>query len=119
MPTYRNPQATDDRRVQTRWRTWTIRPGKAQGRLLGGNLTVLAGLVGTPYLPDFDGAILFLEDTDEAPYRTDRMLPQLALAGVLRRVRGVVFGQWNDWRSGKRRVGRAWGSRCRSLCEPV
>lgn len=98
-PVYRNPEATDDRLVQTRWRTWTIRPGKAQGRLLGGNLTVLAGLVGTPYLPDFDGAILFLEDVDEAPYRIDRMLTQLALAGVLRRVAGVVFGQCTDCRA--------------------
>src|SRR3546814_18939295 len=98
MPTYRNPQATDDRLVQTRWRTWTIRPGKAQGRLLGGNLTVLAGLVGTPYLPDFDGAILFREATAEAPYRIDRMLTQLALAGGLRRLSGD--------NSAERRVGR-------------
>src|SRR3546814_10993259 len=45
------------------------------------------------YLPDFDGAILFLEDVDEAEYRIDRMLTQLALSGVLRRVAGVVFGQ--------------------------
>src|SRR3546814_4914322 len=92
MPTYRNPQATDDRLVQTRWRTWTIRPGKAQGRLLGGNLTVLAGLVGTPYLPDFDGAILFLEDTDEAPYRIDRKPTQRALGGWVGRAGGVGFG---------------------------
>src|SRR3546814_6627981 len=79
--------------VQQRWRTRTFRSGKAVGRLLGGNLTVLAALVGTPYLPDFDGAILFLEDVDEAEYRIDRMLTQLALSGVLRRVAGVVFGQ--------------------------
>src|SRR3546814_17493081 len=92
MPTYRNPQATDDRLVQTRWRTWTIRPGQAPGRLLGGNLTVLAGLVGTPYLPAFDGAILFLKDTDAAPYRLDRMLPQLAPAAGPRRPRGPEVG---------------------------
>jgi muramoyltetrapeptide carboxypeptidase len=95
-PTYRNPRANDDRLVQTRWRTWTIRPGTARGRLLGGNLTVLTALVGTAYLPDFDGAILFLEDVDEAPYRIDRMLTQLALAGVLGRVAGVVFGQCTE-----------------------
>src|SRR3546814_1009639 len=92
-PVYRNPDAADDRLVQQRWRTRTFRSGKAVGRLLGGNLTVLAALVGTPYLPDFDGAILFLEDVDEAEYRIDRMLTQLALSGVLRRVAGVVFGQ--------------------------
>ena len=98
-PLYRNPEATDDRLVQTRWRTRTLRPGKASGRLLGGNLTVLAALAGTPYLPDFDGAILFLEDVAEAEYRIDRMLTQLALAGILRRVAGVIFGQCTDCRA--------------------
>ena len=92
-PIYRNPLATEDRLVQRDWRTQTIRPGKAAGRLLGGNLTVFTSLMGTPFLPAFDGAILFLEDVDEAEYRIDRMLTQLALAGVLRRVAGVVFGQ--------------------------
>ncbi|HVL78650.1 MAG TPA: LD-carboxypeptidase [Sphingomicrobium sp.] len=98
-PLYRNPQATDDRLVQRNWRTQTIRPGKAAGPLLGGNLTVLTALMGTPYLPSFDGAILFLEDVDEAEYRVDRMLTQLALAGVLRRVAGVVFGQCTNCRA--------------------
>lgn len=74
-------------------RTRTIRPGRATGRLLGGNLTVLAALVGTPYLPSFDGAILFIEDVGEAEYRIDRMLTHLGLAGVLRGLAGVVFGQ--------------------------
>ncbi|OYW88414.1 MAG: LD-carboxypeptidase [Sphingobium sp. 32-64-5] len=71
----------------------TIRPGKARGRLLGGNLSVLAALVGTPWLPDFSGAILFLEDVNEAEYRIDRMLSQLSLAGILRQLAGVAFGQ--------------------------
>lgn len=71
----------------------TITPGKARGRLLGGNLSVLAALMGTPFLPDFDGAILFLEDVGEAEYRVDRMMTQLALSGILGRVAGVVFGQ--------------------------
>ncbi|WP_174273377.1 S66 peptidase family protein [Sphingomonas bacterium] len=92
-PTYRNPESLDDRLAQRAWRTRAIRGGKATGRLLGGNLTVLTALVGTPFLPDFTGAILFLEDTEEAEYRIDRMLTQLALAGILGRVRGVVFGQ--------------------------
>lgn len=74
-------------------RITTVRPGKAQGRLLGGNLTVLASLVGTPWVPDFDGAILFVEDVGEAEYRIDRMFSQLALAGILGRLAGVVFGQ--------------------------
>ena len=71
----------------------TFRGGKARGRLLGGNLTVIAALAGTPFLPDFTGAILFLEDTNESEYRIDRMLTQLALAGILGKVAGVVFGQ--------------------------
>ena len=98
-PTYRNPTANEDRLVQRMWRTTAIRPGKATGRLLGGNLTVLSALVGTPYMPDFDGAILFLEDVDEAEYRIDRMLTQLALAGILGRVAGVVFGQCTSCRA--------------------
>jgi muramoyltetrapeptide carboxypeptidase len=93
MPLYRNPEVTEDRLVQRAWRTRAIRGGKATGRLLGGNLSVLTALLGTAYLPDFDGAILFLEDVGEGEYRIDRMLTQLALAGVLRKVRGVVFGQ--------------------------
>lgn len=71
----------------------TLHAGKAQGRLLGGNLTVLSTLMGTPWLPEFDQAILFLEDVGEAEYRIDRMLNQLALAGILTRIGGLVFGQ--------------------------
>jgi muramoyltetrapeptide carboxypeptidase len=104
-PLYRNPTATEDRLVQRQWRTQTITPGKARGRLLGGNLTVLTSLLGTPYLPNFDGAILFLEDVDEAEYRIDRMLTQLALAGVLRRVAGVVFGQCTNCRAAGPSIG--------------
>lgn len=79
--------------TQARWRTTTIRPGKASGRLLGGNLTVLSTLMGTPWLPDFEGAILFVEDVGEAEYRIDRMMTQLALAGILGKLSGVIFGQ--------------------------
>ena len=71
----------------------TITPGTAQGRLLGGNLTVLSTLLGTPFVPDFEGAILFLEDVNEEEYRIDRMLQHLRLAGVLERLSGVVFGR--------------------------
>jgi muramoyltetrapeptide carboxypeptidase len=92
-PTWRIPPGTEDRLAQRTGRARTFRPGRASGPLLGGNLTVLSALVGTPYLPDFDGAILFIEDVDEAQYRIDRMLTQLGLAGILGRVAGVVFGQ--------------------------
>jgi len=73
--------------------TETVRAGRATGPLLGGNLTLLSHLVGTPYLPSFDGAILFIEDVGEAPYRLDRNLTQLRLAGLLERVVGVAVGQ--------------------------
>jgi muramoyltetrapeptide carboxypeptidase len=91
--TLSNPVEVSDTLVPVEHRVRTITPGVARGRLLGGNLTVLSALVGTPYLPDFDGAILFLEDVGEQIYRIDRMLTQLALAGILRRLRGVVFGK--------------------------
>lgn len=94
MPTFINPQADpNEAAVPDRWRITTIRKGKASGKLLGGNLSVLAALVGTPWLPDFDGAILFLEEAGEAEYRIDRMMTQLGQAGILRKVAGVVFGQ--------------------------
>lgn len=99
MPVYGISEKAEDRLVQRSGRVRTFRPGKATGRLLGGNLTVLTALMGTPYLPDFDGAILFLEDTDEAEYRIDRMLTQLALGGVLGRVAAVVFGQCTSCRA--------------------
>lgn len=86
--------------VQTEDRIRVLRPGKATGPLVGGNLSIVASIVGTPYLPSFDGAILFLEDIDEAIYRVDRMLTQLALAGLLERVNGVVFGRCTDCPSG-------------------
>jgi muramoyltetrapeptide carboxypeptidase len=95
-PVYRAPETPEDRLAPRGGRTRTFRSGKATGRLLGGNLTVLSALVGTPYLPDFSGAILFIEDTNEAEYRIDRMLTQLTLAGILGKVAGVVFGQCTD-----------------------
>jgi muramoyltetrapeptide carboxypeptidase len=104
-PTIRHPGGTDNRLVQLTGRTRTFRSGKAAGPLLGGNLTVLTAMMGTPFLPSFDGAILFLEDVDEAEYRIDRMLTQLALAGVLRRVAGVVFGQCTDCRATRSYLG--------------
>jgi muramoyltetrapeptide carboxypeptidase len=64
--------------------------------LLGGNLSVLSRLVGTPYAPDWDGAILVLEDVAEAPYRVDRMLSHLEHAGVLAAAGGVILGDFGE-----------------------
>ncbi len=73
-------------------RARVLRPGRARGRLEGGNLAVFAALVGTPYLPPLDGALLVLEDVNEAVYRIDRMLAQLRLSGALHGVRAIIFG---------------------------
>lgn len=74
----------------------TIAPGRARGPLLGGNLAVLTSLIGTPYLPDLGGSVLFLEDIGERPYRVDRMLTTWAQAGVLRRLAAIALGAFSD-----------------------
>ena len=66
--------------------------GSAEGTLLGGNLSVLTSMVGTPYLPDTRNTLLFLEEISEAPYRIDRMLTQLEQSGMLSKVRGAMLG---------------------------
>ena len=72
---------------------YVITPGKAKGILVGGNLTVLAGIIGSEYLPHWKNKILFLEEAKEEPYSIDRMLTQLKLAGVLNNISGFVFGK--------------------------
>ncbi|WP_308367453.1 MULTISPECIES: LD-carboxypeptidase [unclassified Microbulbifer] len=83
-------------RVERKNRITRFRGGRARGRLVGGNLSLVASLLGTPYEPDFRGRILFLEDVEEAPYRIDRMLTQLRLAGKLEQVAGIVFGKFTE-----------------------
>jgi len=70
-------------------------PGRVKGRLLGGNMTCLLRLLGTPYAPDFTGAILFLEDIGEKAYRIDGMFTHLRLAGVLDQIAGLVLGRFD------------------------
>ncbi len=91
-----NPPKPENALIQRRYRTWTIREGTAEGRLVGGNLTLLAAVMGTPWEIETDGAILFLEDVREAIYRIDRMLTQLSLGGKFDGLRGVVFGYCTD-----------------------
>jgi muramoyltetrapeptide carboxypeptidase len=91
-----NPKNEEDSVVQTKDRHWVIQSGIAKGRLIGGNLTVLTALLGSEYVPDFKGALLFLEDIGENIYRIDRMLTQLALNGVLKQIAGFVFGKCTD-----------------------
>lgn len=71
-----------------------IAPRSTEGVLWGGNLTLLVHLIGTPYEPDWDRAILFLEDCGEAPYRVDRLFSHLKLRGVLKKIAAIVLGQF-------------------------
>jgi len=74
----------------------TIMPGVAAGEVCGGNLTMLCHLVGTPFAPDFKNKILFLEDRGEAPYRIDRMLVHMALAGCFKGLSGIILGTFEE-----------------------
>ena len=84
----------------------TVKPGRVRGPLIGGNMTCLLRLIGTPYAPDFRGAILFLEDTTEKAYRVDGMFTHLRLAGALDQIAGLVLGGFDHpdemerWRIG-------------------
>lgn len=93
---FSNPHEVGDNLTQVRDRTQVITSGKATGRLVGGNLTVISALMGSSYLPNWEGHILFLEDVGEGIYRIDRMLTQLKLAGVLDQISGFVFGKCTD-----------------------
>ncbi len=73
-----------------------LKPGKANGTLLGGNLSLLASIIGTKYQPDFKDAILLIEDIGEEPYRIDRYLSQLKNSGILNKIKGCILGQFTD-----------------------
>jgi muramoyltetrapeptide carboxypeptidase len=74
----------------------TLKRGTARGVLYGGCLSILAALIGTPFEPETEGKILFLEDTGVKPYQVDRLLWQMRQAGKFKRVRGIVFGEMID-----------------------
>jgi muramoyltetrapeptide carboxypeptidase len=73
-----------------------LKTGKGTGRLLGGNMALLISIMGTPYLPSFKDAVLFLEDIGEEPYRVDRMIAQLRHASILGGAKAVLIGQFSD-----------------------
>ncbi|MGB7137360.1 MAG: LD-carboxypeptidase [Acidobacteriaceae bacterium] len=73
-----------------------FRPGHARGTLYGGCLSILTAALGTPYAPQTEGKLLFLEDRNARPYQVDRMLRQLIFAGKLEGVRGFIFGEMLD-----------------------
>ncbi len=74
----------------------TFVPGSAEGRLVGGNLSMLSRIIGTAFMPVLEDTVLLLEDQGERPYRIDRMWTHLALAGVFARVRGIVLGSFTQ-----------------------
>jgi muramoyltetrapeptide carboxypeptidase len=74
------------------------KPFVARGEVWGGNLAMIASLVGTPWLPRVRGGILYLEDVAEHPYRVERMLAQLLHAGILAQQKAIVFGQFTNYR---------------------
>ena len=100
-PTLANPKPElGGNLVQTQDRISTLRPGRARGTLVGGNLAVLSSLAGSAYWPDFRGAILFLEEVNEYIYRVDRMLSTLRLAGAFDQLAGVVLGKFTKCEPG-------------------
>ncbi|MGK7930475.1 MAG: LD-carboxypeptidase [Microcystaceae cyanobacterium] len=94
-PLFQNtPHPEDsDRLMAVKNRIRTITSGKARGKIFGGNLSVFVTLVGSSYLPNLKGAILFLEDVGEDVYRIDRMLTHLKLAGIFEQISGFIWGQ--------------------------
>ena len=91
-----NSEAENSTRAMVRanFDTYTIQ----NSQLWGGNLAILSCLVGTPYLPQVKGGVLFLEDVAEHPYRVERMLTQLLNAGILARQKAIVLGQFTEYR---------------------
>ena len=101
-----NPK--DENVLRPAHRLRTIKPGRASGRLTGGNLTLISTLMGTPYEIDTKGSVFFTEDVGEEPYRIDRMLTQLLLAGKLKEAAGTVFGECLDCRPNDYKPSSAW-----------
>ncbi len=91
-----NPQTKRDYLTVRENRTQPIVSGIAEGRLVGGNLSVLTAIQGTPYFPEIKGKILMLEEVGENIYRVDRMLTQLELGGHFDNCAGIVFGGMTD-----------------------
>ncbi len=97
---YENIHPESDDLVIKSNRIQTLKGGMAEGKILGGNLTVLTAISGSPYYPDFKNAILFIEDVGEDPYKVDRMMSTLKLNGTLDQIKGFIFGQCSDCEPG-------------------
>lgn len=96
-PLLENPKSLGDNLTQVSNRTRTITSGTAKGQLLGGNLSVLTGIMGSEYFPiDWSNKILYIEDVGEKVYAVDRMMTQLQLGGVFKQIKGFVFGKCTE-----------------------
>ena len=91
--TMKNPITKPDGTPTDLHKITTINSGTAEGRLIGGNLTTITSMLGSEFLPDWKGKILFFEEVNEKVYQIDRMLTQLKLAGVLDKLSGVIIGK--------------------------
>jgi muramoyltetrapeptide carboxypeptidase len=100
-PVMENPHVMGDGLAQTKDRISVLRPGTARGTLYGGNLSVLTAMLGSSYLPSWNGVILFVEEDGEHIYRVDRMITQLRLAGVLDHIAGFVMGKCTNCTPGE------------------
>ena len=95
-----------------------IKPGRASGPVAGGNLTTLCHLTGLSFAPCFDDHIVFLEDRGEAPYRIDRMLTQMKMAGMFDRIKGLVLGDFSEC-GGKGAVNRVFAEQFEDWDIPI
>lgn len=86
----------------------TLHGGRASGRLIGGNLSLLQAMIGTPWLPHLDGALLLIEEVGEPAYRIDRMLQSLQLGGRSHGLQGIIFGELSDCRGLDERMTPEW-----------
>lgn len=121
---YENPKIAGDNLTQVADRIDTLGSGKARGKLLGGNLTVLSHMLGSAYVPDWKDSLFFCEDVDEAPYRMDRMVTQLKLCGILDEINGFIFGKCTDCEPGNGSYGSltledVWNDHVRPLKKPA
>jgi len=95
--TFTNPSEKGNELVATKNRIRTINSGMGKGQLLGGNLSVLTGIIGSTYFPkNWKGKILYIEDIGEKIYAVDRMMTQIQLAGVFDQISGFIFGKCTD-----------------------
>ncbi len=98
---FENPVEKGDNLTVTKNRIRTIKEGTVTGELLGGNLSVLTGIMGSEYFPtQWENKILYLEDVGEQIYAVDRMMSQLKLSGILNKISGFVFGKCSDCKPG-------------------